>query len=999
MSVDEPAAAGRPIRWSCRNRHPTLVGVPVNASLVRPHPGPWRVFLSHTSELSAFPESGSFVEAAKRAVTRAGHTIVQMDTWTASPLPPDELCRSRMRDCDVYVGVLGFRYGSPVRGAPNRSYTELEFDTATELLLPRLLFLLDEQLDVAVPPDFLVDNGFGDRQKAFRARVDESGVTRASARSPHHLELLVHQALVELAGHRGDRSGPRLSAFPPDRPDFTGRHEQVRQLIGALEAGPSGRPVTVHGRPGVGKSALAVHVAHRLSARFPDALVHLDLRGADRRPISSMDALEQLLTSFGVPPDEMAAGQPGRVAQYREVLAGMRALVVLDNAHSAAQLRPLIPTGPQCAALVTSRQPMSALEGAILMPLDALDDAEGADLLQTILGDDPRTGDRSAIDQVVRLCDRLPLAIGIAAAQLRSRPHWSVRNLVDRLADEHRRLSLLEVEDLAVRASFDSSYVELPDGTADAFAALGGLGGPDFPAWTLAALLDTSLVDAEDLLEELAYSQLIAFSRVDVTGAHRYRCHDLVRVYAREKSRERFDDPTRRASRERLFSGYLDLLLTLMSDHGPGKDRFLAEAVPIVWRPPAQVLEATRAVGLIAWFVDERAGLVAAAHQSSEDSLWPYTWGIVDALNWLFVVQGHGGESLELKDLALQASRRAEDPVAEAGVLYSYAFHHQIIGRHTRAVDVLHDVLARYRELDMPDRVARTMNTLGNVERDRGRLSPAHRYLSESLALLRESEDAADLRGPQHNLSIVLREQGHLAEARRVLDECLPMFVAHGDTGVGRVLHTRALLNRYVGRYDDARSDLEEARPHCVRAGDPRWTGIVDLGRIRLLGWLGSWSDALAQLPGCEQIFRDGEDDLGIAQVHRTQGVALRALGDPGGALARFRRAAEMYRDTDDERMQARLRYSIALTHLQLGDPATAAGELAATELAFRDLQDDPWLLRTRRWQAEILSDDAGRVAAQDVWAEVGQLAGTLIERAGAGHHPVWLDPILVASG
>ncbi|MEU6325295.1 trypsin-like peptidase domain-containing protein [Streptomyces sp. NPDC047009] len=787
------------------------------------------------------------------------------------------------------------------------------------------------------------------------------------------------------------------AALPPDRLEFTGRHGEIERIMTAL-ASP-GAVVAVHGQPGVGKSALAVHVAHLLVQQYPDALLHIDLRGADRRPVATADALERLLLALGLPPDAVAATEAERAGQYRELLNGNRALILLDNAHSAAQIRPLLPGTPTSAALVTSRQPMSTLDRVDLLPLQVLTPAEAVSLLEAMLPDDPRTRDRAGVDEIVRLCDYLPLAIRIAAAQLRSRPHWTVRHLATRLADERRRLSILEVDDLAVRASFDSSYVELPPSAAQAFAALGGLRGPDFPAWALAALLDIDPADAEDRLEELVAAQLVAFARLDVTGSHRYRCHDLVRVYAAEKAAERFDEAARRASRERLYSGYLTLLLDAMSDLGPGKDLFLAESVPIVWRPPDEVVQARRVAGAVDWFTDERESLVATARLAYEDRLWPYVWGIIDVLNGLFYAQRHGAESLELKDLALKAAREARDPVAEADVLYSYASYYLTTGAHPKAVAVLHDVRKRYKALGMSDREARMTLALGYVERDRGQLQVAARLLEECLDLYRDGDNEMSFAATEHNYAIVLREQGWLSRAADTLAHCIPVFRAHGDNGLGRLLHTRALLNMYLGRFAAAEADLNEARPHCVSAGDARWTAIVDLGQARLLGRRRRWAEMLDRLRQVERTLKEIEEHLGTAQVWRSQAMALRETGDLPGALALYAQAAAAYEDTDDHRTKARLTYGKALTLLRSGDLASSSAAFATAGHVFVDLDDQPWLLRTRRWQAVLRSADEGGAAAVPVWTEVRQIAATLIDRAGPDYFPAWLRPILRAAG
>ena len=247
------------------------------------------MFISHTSELRDFPGGMSYVAAVERAISAAGHVIVDMADFAAADQPPARVCAERVRGCDVYVGVLGTRYGSPVRDRPEVSYTELEFDTATEAGLDRLVFLLDTGADdVGIPPSALIDREFGARQDAFRRRVQDSGLTTQSFASPAALGQLVERSLRDLADTRrrigsgiGREQVPaepqpvRASKFVNPPPATAPTWFQDRQvetgLLARYVTDPGIRLVTVAGRGGIGKTAMVCRLLKGLEAgRIPD---------------------------------------------------------------------------------------------------------------------------------------------------------------------------------------------------------------------------------------------------------------------------------------------------------------------------------------------------------------------------------------------------------------------------------------------------------------------------------------------------------------------------------------------------------------------------------------------------------------------------------------------------------------------------------------------------------------------------------------------------------
>jgi Domain of unknown function (DUF4062)/NB-ARC domain len=370
----------------------------------------WRVFLSHTSELRNFPQQGtSYVAEAERAISSAGHVIVDMADFPAADQPAAQVCAERVRGCEVYVGVLGTRYGSPVRDKPEVSYTELEFDTAIAVGLPRLVFLLDTAAaDVGIPLDQLIDHAFGARQEAFRRRVQASGLVTQSFASPDQLGRLVERSLRELAGARRG-AGPlppgsvlRVWNVPARNPGFTGRDGLLAAVRDRLLAGDRAVVQALQGMGGVGKTQLAIEYAHRFAGAYDVAWW-----------VSSEQAglIGDQFAALGL---ALGCVEPGagvevvRAAVLAELRQRGRWLLVFDNAETPADLAGWLPGGAG-HVLITSRERVWA-EIAAPVEVDVLARAESVAMLQ-----DRVTGLGAA--DADRLADQLgDLALAVAQA-------------------------------------------------------------------------------------------------------------------------------------------------------------------------------------------------------------------------------------------------------------------------------------------------------------------------------------------------------------------------------------------------------------------------------------------------------------------------------------------------------------------------------------------------------------------------------------------------------
>ena len=358
-----------------------------------------------------FREGGkSYVAEAERAISAAGYVIVEMADFPAADQPAAQLCAELVRGCDVYVGVVGTRYGWPVRDKPEVSYTELEFDTATAAGMPRLVFLLDTSADdVGIPPAELIDLAFGGRQDAFRRKVRDSGLVTQSFANPDQLSKLVERSLRELASAR-DRPGPlplgsvlRMWSVPARNPGFTGRDDLLAAVQDRLLAGDRAVVQTLHGMGGVGKTQLAIEYAHRFAHSYDVAW----WVNAEQAWLIG-DRFAALGTALGcIQPG--ADSETVRTAVLADLHQRVRWLLVFDNAERPADIRPWLPGGGG-HVLITSRERTWA-EIAAPVEVDVLARAESITLLQarvTALG-------ASDADQLAAELGDLPLALAQAA--------------------------------------------------------------------------------------------------------------------------------------------------------------------------------------------------------------------------------------------------------------------------------------------------------------------------------------------------------------------------------------------------------------------------------------------------------------------------------------------------------------------------------------------------------------------------------------------------------
>ncbi|MEU9161415.1 BTAD domain-containing putative transcriptional regulator [Streptomyces sp. NPDC048424] len=690
----------------------------------------------------------------------------------------------------------------------------------------------------------------------------------------------------EAGGERGDGVPavvPVPALLPPATADFTARArplaELVRHLVGAggdTAATRTALPVCViSGTGGVGKSALAVEAAHRTAAAYPDGHLYADLSGASAAATPE-EVLARFLRALGRPvPD----GLNERVDLFRTTLAGRRMLLVLDDAGSEAQVRPLLPGAASCAVLVTSRSRLPALTGAHRIELDVLGPAEAVALLARVAGAERVAAEPAAAQRIARLCGHLPLALRTAGARLATRRHWTLHTLVERLSDEYRRLDELAVGDIAVRASVALSYEALDDGARRAFRLLGALGVPDFAPWLVTALLDTDPRTADDTVERLTDAHLLSVVSEGHGGGLRYRLHDLHRVYAAERATVEDAPQLLRDAATRALGSWLWLIRRHAAAAPSGELEMCAHYTTA--RAGAPVAE-----DAAAWYESEAAALVAAVERAAALDLALPAREVALALgSSSFGVANRFEEWWRTHDAAIAATRRAGDRSGEAMLLAGLGQLRYSQDRYGEALAYFEQARALVEKTDDLRGLAVVLAGTGSVHREQGRFAAARAALSRAAEGFRVTRDDAGLGYASRLAASVDLEQGRHEQALTTLKEALSAYRRLGSRrGVALTLRTTGLVHRALGDHPVAERLFEQALGMLQDLGDELMIAYTRLAlsktRIRLgTATLPPLLDALA-------VCRAHHDTLG-------EGMALRTLGEFHLAAGRPEQAAE----------------------------------------------------------------------------------------------------------
>jgi tetratricopeptide (TPR) repeat protein len=656
--------------------------------------------------------------------------------------------------------------------------------------------------------------------------------------------------------------------LPADIGDFTGREMHVEHLCSLLAGDRENSPgavriAVVNGTAGLGKTTLAVHAAHRVSAQFTDGQLYVDLLGASPQSANPGEVLARFLRDLGIDGERVPVKDDERAALYRTTLTGRRMLILLDNAKDAAQVRPLLPGSSSCAVLVTTRNRTPDLAVTRFVDLNVLEDTEALALFSRIVGEERAAAEPDATAEVLVACAGLPLAIRICAARLAARRQWRIATLAGRLRQQHRRLDEMKAGDLAVRASFQVSYDSLKtaSGAADparAFRLLGLWQGAKISLQGAAALLGGGEDDVADILESLVDVNLLESPAPDW-----YRFHDLLKFYATERAEAEEPAPARHAAIGRLLQWYLESAEAAANTASPRRYQVPRDAGSDDRRVP----RFDDAEAALAWYDDERDNIVAATRQAASTGLHEVASRMPPTLFPLFNRRSNWADCGTTNRMAVDSARQVGDQAVLAWALnqLGYALARM---RDREAFSQLEQALAIRKELGDTAGQAQTALALGEGHLNMTGPGPdALQYMQRGTDLLRPMGPSTLLGAAVNNLGEVHFTLGELDAAEECYTEALEICRELGGYGEGHALHNLGHVYIRLDRLDEAADIFAEAVRKHRDAGDLRGEGIA----FKLIGQVyamkKNWPAARTALTTALQIFEQGNESIEAADV------------------------------------------------------------------------------------------------------------------------------------
>jgi DNA-binding SARP family transcriptional activator len=760
-------------------------------------------------------------------------------------------------------------------------------------------------------------------RRVRRVLADDLGIEPGQQLRELELTILRRLPVPERAADGPVDVGAKPSQLPPDVADFVGRGPELDRLLTVLGSGARavGPPVAlIAGEPGIGKSALAVHAAHRLRHRYPDGQIYLDLKGGEIGALDPFDALGQVLSSLGVRQSVVPPMLQSRSAMLRTLLADRRILLVLDNVSATVQVHPLLPNSAGCGVLVTARGPLTGLATTRPVELRCFDRAESVELLARIVGADRVAAEPRPAAEVAGLLGGLPLAVRIAGARLAAHPHRRLSWLARRLADERHRLDELVAGDLALRRSLELSYRTLHPAQQRALRLLSLLEVPDFAPWLAAAALDGPVEEVEDLLEGLVEARLLAIAPGGDPDVVRFRFHQLVRVYGRELARAHEPAGTAEAALVRAYGACLTAAERMDRElrRTDKLARGNAPRTPVGRLDPADPLR---------WFEAERGALTAAVRHAAAAGQVELAWELAATLERFLEVHNHIGDWLAVTETGLSAARQAGDPSGEACLLRSLGEAYAVEDRMGEAVACFAQSRELFASAGNDRGAAHALGGVSYAQRVMGQYADSIAAAEAALEIFADRPDPAGEAAVWQSLGAAHHDLRQLDRAEGCWTEALRRYAEIGDLmNQTVVLCNAGTLYTDTGRFVEAERCLAEAAELAQRCGfaNGQLYATIALGRLKL----GQDAPAEAEplLRTALGVAREIADRYGEATALRLLGTALRLLGETERAACHLDAAVALFKEIEMPLKTAESLVQLAETHLAAGRPDQATG-------------------------------------------------------------------------
>jgi tetratricopeptide (TPR) repeat protein len=725
--------------------------------------------------------------------------------------------------------------------------------------------------------------------------------------------------------HDSRRDAPAVpSQLPGDIRGFVGRSAELDWLDSVLSRSGQGAAAltVIVGTAGVGKTALALRWAHRARPSFPDGQLYVNLRGYDPgAPLTAEQVLDRFLPALEVPPQRVPTDPEAKAALYRSLLADRRVLVVLDNAATLAQVRPLLPAGEGCRVLVTSRSRLEGLvarDGAQRITVEILGEDEAVALLRSITADYRRADDLAETAELARLCAYLPLALRIAAERAATRPWMPLTELIQSLRDESGLWDTLSVEDGeasdAVRSVFAWSYRALPEGAARMFRLLGLHPGPEFGVHAAAALADVDLAAARRLLDSIVGAHLVEQITLD-----RYQFHDLLRAYATDAAHHEEPLEEQYAALHRCLAWYLHTAYAA----GTAMRTPLRLLPPTALPEPAPTLALTFAGHRDAdrWYDTEWVNLLSSVEAADKSTQNRAAWQLALLLRPVFIKQGSLANRERIARIAVDAARRDGDSRAEAEARYALAELYSARRRLDEALDTQREVLALRRETGDEEGEFLSVNSIGVIFLHQRRFTEAVEQFERGLGLARRLGKIDHKTTSLFNLADAYQRTGRYSDAVEAARRSLELSREQGD-------EWREMLSLIFLADAQADSGMVEDALRSAESGvaltrnlnhqrNDRWA-LLSYGRVQRLA--DRHSDALVSYQRAAVLHRTLENPVREIESLNGAGESYFALGRADEAVNFHRQAVTIARDLGEP-------WPLAVSLDNLGTALTATGE------------------------------------------------------------------------